>query len=1000
MPWSNSNFITLPDLYVAYRKAKVDAFYERTQPSAIAFARYEADLPKRLERLLGLICDPAPSWFQNKNFLGRFRYVPKSVVAPTDLADNEVHFHTCDAIEDWRRAYEKGNKPFEASFRLVINPSIDFHIISALWILKVGHLFDARLDPEHSYGNRLRREKTSDEEAPTPGRINREVHGLFAPYFSAYCQWRERGLAAMREELQNNRSILALTMDLKRFYHQIDRRFLLLPEFLKVINVKLNPDERTFTSQLLQAMKTWAAKTPDHANAPDIGLPVGLSASKIISNVLLFEFDTLIRDELSTIYYGRYVDDVFLVLRGRRSFKSGEEVLRWLAKRLEPHLRFEATDQASGPRLVLQLPYAGESALVFVGDKLKIFPLHGREGLDLVEQLSGQITKQTSERRMLPDLPDDDAAIVNSALLATPDESLDADALRKADAISLRRLGFSILLGNAEAHARDLLPREWAELRHRFVGLVERHVVTPKGFFDYAAWLHRAFGLMITCGDFPSALEFLDRFDKVVQCLRETTTAGVETSAEQCRSAVACYVDFFTEAALQAATLEDFSWSADFGRIVDRLRCMSSTACVPANSTEAEGLIEKLLVSDLGRRPYRQYWSSHHGTLSKARIPRLPKTVLEAIRYREVHQFQETAGLPTPHLCVHFPTRPFALPEITELAPVLLEDVKGQRIKDALYGLRGVRLRNDRMPAFRNSKELVVPTRERERVRVAVTSWLTTDSDWEAAARCRPQLTLARYRRLNRLVNQILEEPSRPDYIVLPELSLPRNWARGISQKLASRGISLIAGLEYERRGAQAANEVLISLVTNAPGYDTFVTLKQTKLAAAYDEARMLRQKVNASLTPPPSAPWDKPVYVHGGFCFGVLICSDLTSIQNRAHFQGFVDSLFVVEWNQDLPTFGFLVDSAAHDVHAFIVQANNRKYGDSRIRGPFREEHRRDVVRVRGGVHDYFVVGELNYQALRRFQSDHEPSNVGEFKPFPIGFQISHRRHIAGNEG
>src|SRR5262249_43130135 len=162
---------------------------------------------------------------------------------------------------------------------------------------------------------------------------------------------------------------------------------------------------------------------------PDVGLPVGLSDSKIIANVLLTEFDTLVRDELSPIYYGRYVDDIFLVLRSRRAFKSGEEVLRWLAKRLEPQLTFDASDRKMGPRLILQLPYAGESRLVFAGNKLKIFPLQGQQGLDLVDQLSGQITKQSSERRMLPDLPDDEAAIANNALLATPEESLDADAL-------------------------------------------------------------------------------------------------------------------------------------------------------------------------------------------------------------------------------------------------------------------------------------------------------------------------------------------------------------------------------------------------------------------------------------------------------------------------------------------------------------------------------------------------------------------------------------------
>jgi hypothetical protein len=999
MAWSNANFITLADLYVAYRKAKVDAFYERTQPSALAFARYEVDLPKRLERLLDLINDPEPRWFSSERFLGRFRYVPKSVDAPADLAINEVHFHTCDAIEDWRRAYEKEGKLFDAAFRLVINPSIDFHVISALWILKVGHRFDARLDPEHSYGNRLRRERASDEETLTPGRINREVHGFFAPYFSAYRQWRERGLNAMRDELKNDRSILALTMDIQRFYHRVDRRFLLSPDFLKAIDVKLNRDESTITDQILQAMRTWAAETPDHANTPDIGLPVGLSASKIISNVLLNEFDVLVRDELSPVYYGRYVDDIFLVLRCRRSFKTGEEVLRWLARRLEPQVRFDSGDGEHGSRLVLELSYAGESELVFAGHKLKIFPLKGQSGLDLVEQLSGQISKQSSERRMLPDLPDDEALIANNALLATPEESLDADALRKADAVSLRRFGFSVLLGNAEAHARDLPTQEWAPLRERFIGLVERHVLTPRGFFDYAAWSHRAFGLILACGDFPAALEFLGRFEKVLRCLQETTTAGAESSSEQCTSAVGCYVDYFTEAALQAATLEGFSRSASFRRVLDRLGTMSSAAYVPRNQVETEDLIQKLLVSDLGRRPYRQYWTSKHKAPNEAQVRRLPASVLEAIRFREVRQFREAANLPPPHLCVYFPTRPLALPDITELAPGLLNDDTGRHVRDALYGLRGVRLKEDEMPAFVDTHELNVPTREREYIRVAVTNWLTTDADWDCAARGRPRLTLERYRRLNRMVNQILEEPSRPDYIVLPELSLPRRWAGGISRKLSARGISLIAGLEYERRGKQAANEVLISLVTNAPGYNTFVSLKQTKLAAAYDEARRLRQKVNSSLTPPPSAPWDKPVYVHGKFCFGVLICSDLTSIQNRGHFQGLVDSLFVVEWNQDLPTFGLLVDSAAHDVHAFIVQANNRKYGDSRIRGPFREEHRRDVVRVRGGVHDYFVVGQLDFLALRRFQSDHEPSDDGEFKPFPIGFRISPRRHIAGSD-
>ena len=48
-----------------------------------------------------------------------------------------------------------------------------------------------------------------------------------------------------------------------------------------------------------------------------------------------------------------------------------------------------------------------------------------------------------------------------------------------------------------------------------------------------------------------------------------------------------------------------------------------------------------------------------------------------------------------------------------------------------------------------------------------------------------------------------------------------------------------------------------------------------------------------------------------------------------------------------------------------------------------------RDLIRLKGGLNDYFVIGEIDYMALRRFQSHNvPPSGDGEtFKPFPIGF-------------
>ena len=139
------------------------------------------------------------------------------------------------------------------------------------------------------------------------------------------------------------------------------------------------------------------------------------------------------------------------------------------------------------------------------------------------------------------------------------------------------------------------------------------------------------------------------------------------------------------------------------------------------------------------------------------------------------------------------------------------------------------------------------------------------------------------------------------------------------------------------------------------------------------------------------------PIYTHGAYTFGVVNCSDLTTPQNRVKYQGKVDGLFVLEWNPDVKTFSFLVEGAAHDVHTFVAQVNNRQYGDSRIRAPFRQEHERDSVRVKGGVSDYYVLGDMDYISLRRYQKRNRMvDKKTKFKPVPIGFKMSQfRRRI-----
>lgn len=179
-------FISLGDLYVAYRKAKVEAYYENTHFYAIAFTEYEQELHENLVRLHHILLAPGFDWASDLNFIGDFAYLPKSI--DSSIWDSKVdgHFRALDPLADWEQRFLESKARAPAKLRLIIRPTVDFQIVSALWVIKVGHLFDGVIKPTVSYGNRLRRSygEFGDQRLNEPA-INLTATGLFAPYFSA-----------------------------------------------------------------------------------------------------------------------------------------------------------------------------------------------------------------------------------------------------------------------------------------------------------------------------------------------------------------------------------------------------------------------------------------------------------------------------------------------------------------------------------------------------------------------------------------------------------------------------------------------------------------------------------------------------------------------------------------------------------------------------------------------------------------------------------------------
>jgi hypothetical protein len=1009
--------LTLQDLGMAYRKAKVDLYYS-SHPRLADIANYEENLHSNLTALLEKINGDDETWITKSDFLGTWTLSAKSI----DMEVWRQHKKTggnalifSSPSEEWEYActsLDEEKKP-KAEFRVMADCTIDFHVLSTLWMLKVGHLFDATLS-DCAYGNRLRRKESANSE------INELSLGTFKPYLKPFRDWRDNGIDAMRTALNAGKKIVALTADISSFYHELSPGFMLDPAFIKTVLKldELSDNDKKLHRLIIKALQSWALETPLKR-----GLPVGLPASAIVANVALIELDQCIERQVVPIYYGRYVDDILLVIENGAGFRSTDALWSWIIARSNEHLAW-GDSRTDGRKVIsFQPDYLkngeGKSEIHFANGKNKVFILADQPGKTLVDAISHQIHERASEWRAMPRLPRSDTHVGTDLLAATQSDGEAADNLRKTDALTMRRAGFAIKLRDFEAYERDLHPDAWKKHRQSFFGAFTQHVMVLPQFFDLAVYLPRVIRLATACEDFAELRKILAAlstvFEKVEKNCSTCVKAWDDGTPKPSSEILPKWKNQLMKSALEAITAAfpprltkegKHAWDAwmkdwhEKGGVPSH-EFMRRDFSVKGYQAEQA----KLFSFDLAHLPFRfiglpKEMIAQRGIPPKKTIVSCPSLKAgEMLRNKVVVGSALLAGwirlrgLPYGIL---FATRPFNLPELFILNGRAYEESERAAMQSVVLAVRGFKLGN-KAPVFDKHRVLQIPDGEApKKYSIAVSSWKTRLDSWVSAVMVQPDPDVDRYARLCRLLDGVISQPHQSRYLILPELALPAHWFIRIARKLHGRGISLITGIEYLHvNKSRVRNQVWACLSHEGLGFPSLMVYRQDKQRPALHEEQELHRLNGLKLQPEdqwrPDVP---PIIQHGDFRFALLVCSELTNIRYRAALRGKVDALFVPEWNQDTETFNALVESASLDMHAYIIQCNDRQYGDSRIRAPFKETWKRDVLRVKGGVTDYCVIGEIDVNALRQFQSSHRSPGT-TFKPVPDGFEISHSRKV-----
>lgn len=91
----------------------------------------------------------------------------------------------------------------------------------------------------------------------------------------------------------------------------------------------------------------------------------------------------------------------------------------------------------------------------------------------------------SSERRLMPAPQHLESMASARILTAAGSPSEEADTLRRADGLAVRRLGWSIQLRAVETLARDIPAREWKKERARFYEFAHNHILRPDKILDH-----------------------------------------------------------------------------------------------------------------------------------------------------------------------------------------------------------------------------------------------------------------------------------------------------------------------------------------------------------------------------------------------------------------------------------------------------------------------------------------------------------------------------------
>lgn len=923
-----------------------------------------------------------------------------------------------------------------------IDAPIEVHLISVLWITQIGVYINKLIDSDnYAYKLELTEDINGEESVVNGFRI-------FKPYYLQYQSWRDNAIKTAEQILSEKKDVVILSLDVKNYFHSVNLSFDKLESDLKKVGFNVRSSKKVAKLfDLIPAINLIYTECLNKINSEEFDfpiLPIGLLSSGVLANYYLKDFDKKIKETLNPVYYGRYVDDIMIVLTNVNVFPNSvspvnrflndyfvkRKLLSFDFSKNKSNLFLKDNKNSDDNEFVdisvseidpdevdyyvflwdanqIKFKINGFDSLWIQSSKVMLQDFHYNESPALINKFKKNIEKNRSEFRYLPNEEEIDKEFDEEAFSMQYDDSI--NKLRSIKEFREDKYGASKYLA-AKIFTSSLKEKKTKNLKDN--NQVLTFFKGEVGIDFHTLWEKVATFFVIN-DEHDALFKFFNKTRIAINSIKLKKGCGPnllqklrEDLLEYLKISIAVPIAYnlkfnlykFSKINEIDVEIIDLAKSIRMANLF-RNNWVSIPALNYTRYAYAGEFIYNLLERD--KKKLNKDFTNGNLNLCERAIKLAPRYVqFHEVNVLKIYQTLSTIEEDYEDVAskiAEIPNEAFKDYWRTNFQWKYsnYDENRVDSLKKTYFAINSLDSYGNKFIRAFSNKTLLSKDKK-----IALANIKMKPKDIESSIRNRANIDKERREQIFKLMNEV--EREQADIFVLPEVSIPCEWITLLSHQSKKSNTCIIAGLEHWVNDAKVAFNLMAVILPIYKGqYRTNIINLRLKNHYSPEENRLL--KGNRLVLPRELSKEYQKVYTlfnWRGVYFSTYNCFELADIQDRAIFKSKVDFIVASEYNRDIYYFSDIAGSWVRDLHCYFIQVNSSDFGDSRILQPSSSIDR-NILQIKGGENSSIIVGKLKINDLREFQrKDHYlQKEDGSFKPTPPDFKVENVEKRINND-